>query len=81
MSDHGFCRTLLAATRKGLTSEQRKRLVGAWSYNYSGRCGEFHVPKDEFYWHGSVDCAYTARTKGIEAWLEKFYPEATDEQS
>ncbi len=77
MDNHGFCRMLLKATRADLTSEQRKRLVGAWSYTYERRMGEFHVPKDDFYWYGSADCAYHARHQGIIAWLEKFYPEVT----
>ena len=82
MSDsHGFCRHLLRATRTELSGEQRKRLVGAWSYKYRGRSGEFHVPSDEYYWHGSACCAYHARAEGIHAWLNKFYPEKgeTDE--
>lgn len=76
MSGHDFCRHLLKATRNELTNEQRKRLIGAWSYNYAGqRNGEFHVPKDDFYWNGSTCCAYHARSQGIMAWLDKFYPE------
>jgi len=76
MSDHDFCRLLLKTTRDDLTSEQRKRLVGAWSYRYNW-CDnvEFHVPKDDFHWNGSADCAYDARTQGINAWLQQFYPE------
>jgi len=81
MSDHDFCRLLLSETRRTLTAEQRKRLVGGWSYVYrwggAARSGEYHVPKDSFYWHGSACCAYEARTNGINAWLEHFYPEAT----
>lgn len=80
MSDHDFCRLLLKTTRDDLTSEQRKRLVGAWSYTYSGNTraqsqGEYHVPKDDYYWHGAACCAYHSRTQGISAWLEHFYPE------
>jgi len=79
MSNHDFCRTLLKVTRDHLTSEQRKRLVGAWSYMYrwsgAAESGEYHVPKDKFYWHGSACCAYHARTQGINAWLEYHYPE------
>ena len=37
MSDHTFCRLLLKETRRTLTGEQRKRLVGSWSYNYAGQ--------------------------------------------
>ena len=79
MSDsHGFCRLLLNATRAELTGEQRKRLVGSWSYMYrwSGAAvsGEWHGP-DGYYWHGSACCAYHARSEGIHAWLNKFYPE------
>lgn len=79
MSDHTFCRLLLKERRHTLTSEQRKRLVGGWSYLYRWQgavdSGEYHVPKDNFYWHGSACCAYYARSQGIFAWLEKFYPE------
>lgn len=39
------------------------------------RDGEFHVPNDDYYWHGSADCAYDARQQGISAWLEHYYPE------
>lgn len=82
MSDHTFCRVLLKVTRADLTAEQRKRLVGAWSYNYTGqRDGEFHVPKDDFYWHGSACCAYHARTQGINAWEQQFYPETHEGKS
>jgi hypothetical protein len=81
MSDHDFCRLLLKHTRDDLTSEQRKRLVGAWSYTYNDGCGELHVPKDGFYWYGSACCAWAARTNGINDWLQKYYPEADDEQS
>ncbi len=79
MSGHGFCRMLLSVTRRDLTAEQRKRLVGAWSYTYTnGRevnQGEFQVPKDDYYWHGSCCCAYSARSNGISAWTQAFYPE------
>ena len=37
MSDHTFCRMLLKETRRTLTAEQARRLVGAWSYNYAGQ--------------------------------------------
>lgn len=75
MSDHTFCRLLLAETRHSLTAEQRKRLVGSWSYNYAGqRDGEWHGP-DGYYWHGSACCAYHARSQGISAWVDHFYPE------
>jgi hypothetical protein len=80
MSDsHDFCRLLLSVTRKELTTEQRKLVVGAWSYTYSNGSvvdsGEFQIPKAEYYWHGSCCCAYSARTNGINAWLQEFYPE------
>ncbi len=79
MSSHDFCRVLLSVTRRELTPEQRKLIVGAWSYTYkqfrSVSSGEFHVPKSEYYWHGSCCCAYSARVNGINAWLQKFYPE------
>ena len=78
MSSHDFCRLVLSETRRTLTAEQRKRLVGAWSYTYpwsgAAESGEYHVPKDDFYWHGSSCCAYHSRTQGINAWLEQFYP-------
>ncbi len=74
MSDHSFCKALLRTVRSDLTSAQRTRLVGAWSYMYE-RQGEFQVPKDDFYWHGSAHCAFDARQQGISAWLERFYPE------
>jgi len=83
MSDHTFCRLLLAETRSTLTTEQRKRLVGSWSYMYrwSGAAlsGEWHGP-DGYYWHGSTCCAYHARSQGISAWLTTNYPEQ-EEQS
>ncbi len=79
MSDHNFCRLLLKTTRTSLTSEQQKRLIGAWSYTYDDNSGEFHVPKDDFYWYGSAHCAYEARVNGINAWLARFYPEDEDE--
>jgi hypothetical protein len=82
MSNHDFCRLLLKTTRDDLTSEQRKRLVGSWSYMYrwgsAASSGEWHGP-DGYYWHGSACCAYEARTHGINAWLQEFYPEADNE--
>ncbi len=83
MSDrHDFCRLLLAMTRKELTPAQRRRLVGAWSYTYSWSgttdSGEYHVPRDKFYWHGSCCCAYHARSQGITAWQAEHYPEEID---
>ncbi len=79
MSDHTFCRLYLKETRASLTNEQRRQLVGGWSYVYrwSGvvDSGEFHVPRDSFYWHGSACCAYSARAAGIHAWLQQNYPE------
>ena len=85
MSDHTFCRLLLKVTRADLTAEQRKRLVGAWSYLYrwSGAVdsGEYHIPNDNFYWHGSCCCAYYARSQGINAWLQQFYPETQEGNS
>ncbi|KKL61763.1 hypothetical protein LCGC14_2192060 [marine sediment metagenome] len=77
MSDHTFCKALLRTTRAELTPEQKKRLVGAWSYQYAiNDQGEFHVPRDDFYWYGSSHCAYDARHQGISAWLSRFYPDA-----
>ena len=86
MSSHDFCRMLLSVTRKELTTEQSKRLVGGWSYTYSNGyggtdSGEFQVPKDDYYWHGSCCCAYSARTNGINAWLQAFYPETDKEET
>ncbi len=79
MSSHDFCRVLLSVTRRELTTEQRKLVVGAWSYvyRYGGdvKQGEFHIPKADYYWHGSCCCAYSARVNGINAWLQEFYPE------
>ena len=80
MSDrHDFCRLLLKMTRADLTAEQRRLLVGAWSYLYarSGTTdsGEYHVITDRYYWHGSCCCAYHARAQGIAAWLAEKYPE------
>lgn len=74
MADHGFCKALLRTVRGDLTSEQRKRLVGAWSYMYE-RQGEFQVPNEGFYWHGSAHCSYDARQQGISAWVHQNYPE------
>ena len=74
MSDHAFCRAYLKTTRNELTAEQARRLKGAWSYMYDLQ-GEYQVPADDFYWHGSAHCAYDARAQGIAAWLETFYPE------
>ncbi len=83
MNAHDFCRMLLAVTRSELTPEQRKLLKGAWSYQYK-RMGivhnaEFNVQADRacdtYQWHGQCCCAYSARAKGIQAWLERFYPE------
>jgi len=73
MSDnHDFCRLMLKGVRSELTADQRKKLVGSWSYLYrwSGAVdsGEFHGP-DGFYWHGSTCCAYDARQQGISAWI------------
>ena len=83
MSDnHDFCRLLLKVTRAELTAEQRRRLVGGWAYTYdrNGRVdsGEYHVPRDSFYWHGSCCCAFYARSQGISAWLAEHYPEEHD---
>lgn len=75
MNSHDFCRMLLKATRADLTSEQRKRLVGAWGWNNGNGQVEFHVTKDDFYWNGRGCCIYQARSKGIEAWLRAYYPE------
>jgi len=83
MSDnHDFCRLMLKETRRALTSEQRRRLIGAWSYMYRnwGLCtdGEFHVrgddKHDKFYWYGSACCAFDARCQGINAWFNENYP-------
>lgn len=80
MTDHTFCRLLLKVTRSELTAEQRRCLVGAWSYMYrrSGvaESGEFHV-RDGFYWHGSACCSFYARQQGILAWLEHNQQEKT----
>ncbi len=85
MNNHDFCRLLLSVTRADLTAEQSKRLVGAWSYLYrwsgSVDSGEYHIPKDNFYWHGSCCCAYEARVQGINAWLQQFYPETHEGKS
>lgn len=72
-----FCRILLATIRAELTAEQRKQLVGSWSYMYDDGHGEFHT-KDGFYWYGSADNAYDARAQGISAWLQKNYPETEE---
>ncbi len=82
--DHDYCRLLLKETRRALTSEQRHRLKGAWSYMYrnwgAATDGEFHVRSDKtnakFYWYGSACCAYDARAQGISAWLNENYSEA-----
>lgn len=83
---HDFCRALLRTTRQELTTEQRKRLVGAWSYKHTAFDGhyEFTVLDWEcgdhcaagFYWSGKACCAYAARVSGIEGFLTLFYPEA-----
>lgn len=77
MADHGFCRAMLRTVRSDLTAEQKRRLKGAWSYMYD-RQGEFHVPSEDFYWHGSAHCAYDARQQGISAWLAANYNEDDD---
>ena len=78
MDNHDFCRLLLKVTRSELTAEQKRRLKGAWSYMYrwsgAAESGEYHIPADNFYWHGSACCAYHARQQGISAWLIEFYP-------
>jgi len=74
-SDHTFCRLMLKDVRNELTSEQRKRLVGASSYYRAHIGGEFRVMSEDFYWHGSSDCSWDARQQGISAWLEYNYPE------
>lgn len=77
MSDHGFCRAMLRTVRGDLTADQKKRLRNAWSW-MDGRCGEFQVPSDGFYWYGSADCAYDTRQQGISAWLAVHYEEDGD---
>lgn len=69
MDNHEFCRLLLKVTRRDLTPKQREAIKGSWSYMLSDGHGEWHGP-DDFYWHGSADCAYDARAKGISAWLD-----------
>ena len=80
MDNHGFCRALLRTVRNELTTEQKRRLKGSWSYFYKGHDqGEFQVPSEEFYWHGSAHCAFDARQQGISAWLSTNYPEIEKE--
>ena len=73
-----FCRILLKMLRSELTAQQRKELKGSWSYMYDNRTGEFHVINEAkpLYWHGSAHNSYEARYNGINAWLQKYYPEA-----
>ena len=84
MSEHDFCRKILSDTRKSLTPKQRQELAGSSVYVERtpvgcDKIGEFFATAptngERFYWYGSVDCAWDARTQGIEAWLDKFYPE------
>lgn len=76
MSAHDFCRLLLSETRRTLTREQRRLLVGTWSYRFSGMgdTADWHGPGN-YYWHGDACCAYSARQQGISAWLQENYPE------
>lgn len=67
---HDFCRMLLKMARRDLTTDQRREIRGSWSYMLSDNHGEWHGPGG-FYWHGSADCAYDARAKGINAWVER----------
>jgi hypothetical protein len=65
-----FCRTLLALTmatvKQHTTAEERKE---AWVYHFSGGDSwEFHGP-NKFYWYGSADNAYDARSQGWSAYL------------
>jgi hypothetical protein len=78
MADHSFCQALLRTVRKDLTTEQRRKLKGAWSWMDGRERGEFQVPSDSFYWYGSAHCAWDARQQGITAWLVKNYPEENE---
>ena len=74
MADHTFCKALLRTVRESLTPEQRKRLVGGWSYMYE-REGEFQLTNEGFYWNGSAHCSWDARQQGISAWINQNYPD------
>lgn len=75
INDHSFCRALLRTTRQELTSEQRRKLKGAWVWRDGDDRAEFQVPSDGYYWYGSACCSYLAKYNGIGAWLERNYPE------
>lgn len=67
---------MLTEVKKHATAEQIK---AAWVYHFDRDSWEFHGP-DKFYWHGSADNAFDARANGWQAWLDKFYPETSDEK-
>ena len=74
MTEHEFCRTLLALTmetvRKHTTTSQRQQ---AWTYRSTWGAGnhrlEFHGP-DGYHWWGRECCLWAARSNGWDSWLE-----------
>lgn len=64
-----FTRHLLSLTH----ADVRKAIPGvtvmeAWVHNFDRDHWEFHYR--DFYWHGSADDAYDARSKGWSAYLD-----------
>ena len=75
MSEHAFCRALLAEVmvdiRQLTTAKDRAAVWTCKTFNQY----EFHGP-DGFYWHGQACCAWHARVKGWEAWEKQETTEA-----
>lgn len=72
MTDHTFCRLLLAATMKEIrphtTAEQRK---AAWCFKYETFGDtEFHGP-DNYFHNGRACCLWAERSDGWNAWLQQ----------
>lgn len=70
MSEHSFCRGLLKEVMVDVARHTTpQQLKEAWAWKTPGIRGvEFHGP-DGFYWHGSADCLWEAKSKGWEAWM------------
>lgn len=73
MSDHTFCRIMLAETLKDVRAAGvlEQEIKDAWAWRPSLiDTGEFHGPEN-YYWHGRICCLWEAKAKGWEAYLEE----------
>lgn len=74
-TDVAVSRGMLRLLREDMKRLKTKRPKKYWTYDDGSGRWEFQAPDDDFYWYGSASCAFEARYKGINAWLQKFDPE------